>query len=85
MSACPSGKRYAKILLLIALLSLVQGSLVLLHVDVESNTGPTYSINRTDLETNNQGVRRFSQAAGIQCTCNYCFYSLIWSQIYSFK
>ena len=85
MSACPSGKRYAKILLLIALLSLVQGSLVLLHVDVESNTGPTYSINRTDLETNNQGVRRFSQAAGIQCTCNYSFYSLIWSQICSFK
>ena len=62
----------------------LQSSLVLLHVDVESNTGPTYAIHRTALETNNQRDRRFSHAAGIQRACN-SFYSLIWSQICSFN
>ena len=85
MLASLSGKYFSKILLIIPLLSLLQSSPVLLHLDVVSNTGPAYTINRTTFETNNQGVTRFSQAAGIQCTCNYCFYSLFSSQIYSFN
>ena len=85
MLASLSGKYFSKILLIIPLLSLLQSSPVLLHLDVVSNTGPTYTINRTTFETNNQGVRRFSQAADIQCTCNYSFYSLFSSQIYSFN
>ena len=85
MLASLSGKYFSKILLIIPLLSLLQSSPVLLHLDVVSNTGPTCTINRTTFETNNQGVRRFSQAAGIQRTCNYSFYSLFSSQIYSFN
>ena len=39
-------------------------------VDVESNPGPTYVIEKAVLESLHQGDRRFGETAGIQCASN---------------
>ena len=48
---------------------------------IETNPGPTYSIERVVQSSFHQGNREFfGETAGIQCACN-CLYALCWVQI----
>ena len=64
------------------LCSLYFSSIGLLQLsgDVESNPGPTYSIEKVIQGSFHQGNPRFGRTAGVQCACNYLF-ALCWSQV----
>ena len=47
---------------------------------MESNPGPTYSIEKVIQGSFHQGNPRFGRTAGVQCACNYLF-ALCWSQV----
>ena len=68
------------------LCSLYFGSVGLLQLsrDVESNPGPTYSIEKVIQESFHQGNPRFGRTAGVQCACNSLF-ALCWSHVRWFK
>ena len=48
--------------------------------DVESNPDPTYVIEKAMCDSYHQGNRRFGDAAGVHCACNF-LYALCWSQV----
>ena len=64
------------------LCSLYFSSIGLLQLsgDVESNPGPTYSIEKVIQGSFHQGNPRFGRTAGVQCACNFLF-ALCWSQV----
>ena len=64
------------------LCSLYFSSIGLLQLsgDVESNPGPTYSIEKVIQGSFHQGNPRFGGTAGVQCACNSLF-ALCWLQV----
>ena len=55
-------------------------SLLQLSGDVESNPGPTYSIEKVIQGSFHQGNPRFGRTASVQCVCNSLF-ALCWSKV----
>ena len=54
---------------------------LLQDVDIETNAGATYNIERVLLGSFHQGIRElFSETVSIQCACN-SLYALCWVQI----
>ena len=64
------------------LCSLYFSSIGLLRLsgDVESNSGPTYFIEKVIQGSLHHGNPRFGRTAGVQCACNSLF-ALCWSQV----
>ena len=53
---------------------------LIIDLDIESNPGPTYVIEKAIHGSYHQGDQRFGNTAGVQYACN-SLYALCWSQI----